>query len=462
MKNQQSGARSQAAAGLLCLAALVIGGAGPARADSARWNRALGGTYDWNVNTNWAPTNAFPNGIDEVASLTNNISSDTTINLNQEITLGALYIGSAAQPFTIAPNGGSLKFDVSVSNAVIAKKFPSYTGRDDIQAPITLYDDLEIRTGAGQPIISGAIGDDGNRRSVIKIGGGGSFTISGANTYGGDTMVTFRTNSVGQLTSPLRLGASEVVPNGPDKGNLIVDGLLEIGGDFSETVNGLSGSGAVVKNGGSATATLIVGDNDQDAEFGGTISTNGSTAALRIALVKIGSGVQTLSGTNGYNGTTTVNGGTLRINGILSTSVVTIAENGTLDGTGMVNNDVTVRGAITAGSGVGSIGTLTVGNLTLETNSVVAFEFDAELAAADKIMTAGLLTIEPGAQVDLLGTAASGVYDLISCTTEPAFSNLTIRSKTALGSMGFVKFGWDGNYLYATVARESGTILIVR
>ena len=119
-----------------------------------------------------------------------------------------------------------------------------------------------------------------------------------ANDYQGPTTV--------EANTTLALAAADQVPNGTGKGNVSVAGSFNLGG-FSETINGLSGSGSV--DGGSGTPTLTVGDGDASATFSGVI---GNTAGS-LSLVKIGSGVQTLASTNTYSGSTTVQQGTLQL-----------------------------------------------------------------------------------------------------------------------------------------------------
>ena len=83
-------------------------------------------------------------------------------------------------------------------------------------------------------------------------------------------------------------------------------------------------------------------------------------------ILKTGAGVMNLPGNQPYTGTTQINGGTLAIDGTLSTSAVTINSTGTLSGRGSTVGGVTVNngGAISAGvlgSGSLSFPTLTLG-----------------------------------------------------------------------------------------------------
>ena len=135
--------------------------------------------------------------------------------------------------------------------------------------------------------------------------------VGPANSYTGDTVVNY---AQGIIT----LGANNQIPNGSGKGNLAITlGTFNMA-SFSDTINGLSGAGTV--DGVSGTPTLIVGDNNATSSFTGVIKNTAGT----LALTKIGSGIQTLSGANTYTGTTTLSGGVLSTGtaGILANSAV--------------------------------------------------------------------------------------------------------------------------------------------
>lgn len=129
---------------------------------------------------------------------------------------------------------------------------------------------------------------------------------STANAWSGNTTLS--------ANSRLELSNSEVIPHGFGKGNFTVNGNLFLrtsatAGDSAETVNGLNGSGAITRTGSTGTSTLIVGDNDAASSFSGPI-TDGSG---KLALTKVGTGTQVLSGMNTYSGLTKVSGGTLQL-----------------------------------------------------------------------------------------------------------------------------------------------------
>gem|GEM_PF-518832 len=150
---------------------------------------------------------------------------------------------------------------------------------------------------------------------------GSTFILSNtANDFGGNLAINGLAGSISNSGLTLKLGASEVIPNGAGKGNLIITGgtttttpqVFDLNG-FNETINGLVSAGtaaqAAVINNGATAATLTVGDNNQTATFAGVVKAG--TGVLNIA--KIGTGTQVFSGANTYTGTTTVSAGRLSI-----------------------------------------------------------------------------------------------------------------------------------------------------
>ena len=171
----------------------------------------------------------------------------------------------------------------------------------------------------------------------VRKDGTNILTLTAANTYGGDTIVSLGT---------LKLGAANVIPDGAGKGNLSLSGLLNLNA-LSETVNGLSGTGIVDTLSG-GTPILTVGNGDATSVFAGSLrNANGA-----LALTKTGAGTLTLSGTNTHSGTTTVSAGTLVVtNGGAITTVGALNVGGTATGT------LTIDG--------GSVASTYAGNRTL-------------------------------------------------------------------------------------------------
>jgi autotransporter-associated beta strand protein len=159
---------------------------------------------------------------------------------------------------------------------------------------------------------------------------------------------------------------------------------IEAGGFWSVSDGGngrghsifsLAGGGTVLNNTSGTgahtdTLTLDGGAKTDVAEFSGTIRdvdlTTFPTADpnLVFALTKTGSTTQILSGTNSYTGATTVNGGTLIINGnqAAATGPVTVASGATLAGTGIIG------GAVTINPGANLLTSESPGVLTMNSN----------------------------------------------------------------------------------------------
>lgn len=128
--------------------------------------------------------------------------------------------------------------------------------------------------------------------------GDGTLILSGANFYSGDTTV---------LSGVLKLGASNTLPDGAGKGNLLLAGTLDLG-TYNDTVNGLTGSGTVdMTNFGSSS--LTVGGNGVTSTFNGVIKNTQGT----LAFGKTGSGTFTFTQPQAYSGNTTISGGILEI-----------------------------------------------------------------------------------------------------------------------------------------------------
>ena len=110
----------------------------PLAAPAGSWiNTITASPQSWNVSGNWSG-NAYPNGVQAVASINSAIPANQTINLNQAVTVGALNIGSPsdAAAFNVAGNGGTLTLDNTPGQAWLMQ-LPASKG-DTISAPMTV------------------------------------------------------------------------------------------------------------------------------------------------------------------------------------------------------------------------------------------------------------------------------------------------------------------------------------
>jgi autotransporter-associated beta strand protein len=271
---------------------------------------------------------------------------------------------------------------------------------------------------------SGGIEDGAGTVAVIKVGGG-TLTLTGANSYSGDTTVNGGTLAITGSGSIASTGVT--VNSGAvlsiDGGALSSVAGLTLNGTGNLTLVGSASIGSLASASGTSTVTLgantlTIGGNGANTTFAGAISGLGG-------LTKEGIGTLTLSGANSYSGATLVDEGTLTIsNGTaLGTTAAgtTVADGATLALTGGISTGE----AITLnGTGVSNGGALrnVSGSNTLAGAITVA--------SASRINSdTGLLTI-------------SGTIDGINTSlTVGGAGNTTISGIVDLGSGGLTKDG---------------------
>ncbi len=228
---------------------------------------------------------------------------------------------------------------------------------------ITLTGDTRLGSvNGGTGTLTGKVtGDFGLDLSGFNAGSMNTLVLSNtANDFTGNLSINTNLNTTSTYSSggivTVRLGASEVIPNGPGKGNLVMNGstgsvTLDLNG-FSETVNSLisysntnlaitnarTGTTSVLTMGDNNSSTLMAVNATYSTSFGGVIRDGGSTSL--VALTKIGEGTQTLTGANTYSGTTTISKGIL-----MAGAANTLSPNSAV----VIDNDPTAMLALTNG-----------------------------------------------------------------------------------------------------------------
>lgn len=236
---------------------------------------------------------------------------------------------------------------------------------------------------------SGVISGTGNLTVASPFANNRRVVITGGvtNTFVGS--VTIANNA------QLQIGVASAVANRaiPDASAIRFENsvsnlrIATTGTSDTETVGSLvslnAGAGAVNLSEASTGFNLSIGADNANANFSGTITNSGAGSSL--AITKVGSGIQTLSGTNTYVGATTVSAGTLAINGnqAAATGAVGVSGTGTrLIGTGTVGGTTTINsGAIQSAGGavanVDKVGLQTFGvNRDLAFGAGSIFEWD--------------------------------------------------------------------------------------
>ena len=296
--------------------------------------------------------------------------------------------------------GGSLSdlSAVNISSATGVLDISGITGSSETIASIAGVSGSQVFLGAknltagdsSDTTMAGVISDGGiagGTGGSLTKQGTGRLTLSGANTYTGDTTV-----NAGVLTT----SGNERIANDSDL--IVASGATFLLGGY-ETISSISGAGSI-----NLQSNTLASYSNVDTTFSGVIS--GTDSSI---LSKTGSGKLTLSGANTYTGTTNFNGGSADLTGSLESKFVNVAAGVILDSkTGGLSAaaELTNDGTINLGStddtvktytSTGTIngpGTLTALNYNLNGGSVV----HANLGAG---------TLTTNGTVDLYGTSAA-------------------------------------------------------
>ena len=342
-------------------------------------------------------------------TLTGTAGSPKTITVNANSDAAGLSFQNGATTFSnlsVILNAGRLDFSTQNATSTNAPVQLNNTGTNFISFGkysnfSTGYENAVTMSGALSG--SGGFTLQGFYTSTVPVASNGMLTLSStSNSYRGDT---------GIQDGILRLGASNVIPDGASAGNLVMNsgtvraGQLNLNG-FNETVNGLFGTsgsftGQIYNNANATASTLTIGGGNATSSFAGLIMNN-LTGNGTVALTKIGTGTQTLSGNNTYTGATQVNAGTLFINGNQSaaTGNLTVSAGAILSGTGTIGGAVNINGTLAAGN---SIGTLSTGNLTIASTGVLDVELGRSgvTPVSDLTNVTGTVNLVSGADLDL-------------------------------------------------------------
>jgi len=295
-------------------------------------------------------------------------------------------------------------------------------------------------SGGGVTTISAAIGS--NVAGIIQNSGSSTLTLSGTNTYHGTTTVNSGVLKAG-TTQALGVNSAVTLAN-------VSGAILDITG-YNTAIGSLTGGGASGGNITLGAATLTIGgDATSPAAYAGSISGTGS-------ITKIGSGVLTLAGTNGYSGGTSLNAGTISVtadNNLGNVSGGLVFGGGSLLNGGGGSTAFATSRAITLVSGGGTLDTGTAGNTSL---------FSGTLTDG-----ANLLTLQGsgyGTYNGAIGNGSGGLTKAGSGTWTLAGSNtysggttisagvLRLGSANALGTGGLILAG-------GTLDSAGGTITL--
>jgi autotransporter-associated beta strand protein len=286
-------------------------------------------------------------------------------------------------------------------------------------------------TGTGGVILSGPIGDgSGGGKLALYLAQSGTIQLGGANNFSGGAYLAGGTLD---LISSQAVQGSVLNMSG---GSLTFDSVVS---SNAFTLGGLAGSGNIaLQNTAGAPIVLTVGSANTAASYGSSLTGTGS-------LVKVGTAVQTLTGSNTYTGYTNISAGTLQLasgGSIPSTTTLGFTGNGTLD---LGNQPQSVASVTIAQGSTGTIanGTLGTGIITfLATNS------------SSSTLTGGTISNAAGITINAL---AAGGASVLTGVVESIGSKLNTSGGIIIEAFGNTSDNGAGNSAVFSLSNTSNS-----
>lgn len=404
---------------------------------------------------------------------------------NDGTVTGELYLSAPESdsfpPWTLAPTGTDQRFENRghvASARVQSGRFEQSAAATFSPTGVLQVDGRESRgTNSGQTgryfgtlALAGAqhtrcLTGLGTLGGVVELESGATLTIDDTpadacdfpGTIRGTGAIVKRGPGVQRLgTLPLPFGWADTrPPTNYSGGTSIVAGTLAVAlpgalgtgavtFDGADAVLRFDGDGVALANALAFNASAIVDTQGYAGTLSGATS---GTAALR----KTGAGTLVLSGAKAHTGTTTVDGGVLRLDGALPGAVVA-ASGGTLAGAAQVGGGATVRagGTLRPSAGVGAGVTWQGTSLAMEPGATLRLAIDG--AARDQVRAASVnlglaaLVLDPGV-ANAPGTVVRIVDNTGGGAVLDRFAGLPEGAVVVQGDIGWriTYAGGDGN-----------------
>ena len=351
-----------------------------------------------------------------------NSNTSSGITTNQGTSMAApLVSGSVALVAQMFPWMSSSQLTTSVLTTGSLATAPNATsGRGMLQVDAAIQGPgiFESTFNADTAGYSSTFGNNISGGYGLIKSGVGTLTLSGANTYSGDTTIAAGTIAVGHNTA---LGTGALA--------------------MSHATILQAAAAVSLGNAISIAGVSTIDTNNYALGLSGVVSGTGN-------LTKISAGTLTLSGANTYSGGTTLAAGTIAVAGASPTGTgdVYVALGGTLMGTGTIVGNLTLSGALKPGNSPGYLAT--AANVTFNLGSTYLQDISGTTQAGkltplgisgyySYLTVAGRLTIHTGA------------------TLTPQISNLFSADEAGYGSSIYVPSLGDR---FRIVTADSGIV----
>jgi autotransporter-associated beta strand protein len=287
----------------------------------------------------------------------------------------------------------------------------------------------------------------------------GLIEFSGTSTAGNATV----TNNSGILFIVNSTGGNAAIVNNAAGYGLDFSASSGLAGNHQLSVGSIAGAGTVYLG----ANQLTIGSNNLTTDVSGVISDcgpSGTACASPTAggsLVKVGAGTLTLSGDNIYTGSTTVDAGTLEVDGsIVTSSLTTVNNSGTLAGTGTVSaTQINAGGTFAPGSGTPGSSLTVAGNLAFQSGALYVIYLNPTTSSFATVNGAASLAGMVNANF-AAGSYAAKQYTILKTTGGlggTTFSGLTIAGLPNFDAS--LSYSADDVFLNLTAGLGAGTSL---
>lgn len=345
------------------------------------------------------------------------------------ITGGSGYIGAPLVRFTggtLATNGSPASGYAIISGGAVTDIVITSPGSYTVAPTVTLTGG----GGTGASVAVGSLSANAPDAGLNKIGSG-TLTLSGANTYVGPTTVSAGTLSAGNIV--VSSGSSHLgnASTAVTLGSAGAQGTLSYSGNAATYTRGfvIGGAGGGRLDVTTSGQTLAVSTGSITGSGPFTVGGAGNTSISANlshsgGLAKTDAGSLTLSGTNTYNGATTVTAGTLSLS---STGSIT-GSNVATSGTAILSEGAS---AFIEGSGStftqGSSGSSTLAGTNTYTGATLVSDGVLILSGSGSINGSSGVTIN-GSGAKLLQTSSTAITPAVTLTQGTLTGSGTVDS----------------------------------